>query len=115
MGDLADLSTDRLRAVELTREGLAARGPASEEALPFHSMLEREVADGAARGGLWREGDRAVGIALWDASSPLGLHVQLLYLARGASTGATYAEFVRAVATRAGPIASSTPSAPWGR
>ncbi len=49
-------------------------------------------------------GERAVGIALWEPPTPLGVTVQVAYLADGAQSTAAYQEFYREIADTAGPI-----------
>ncbi len=96
---------DREASVVMLREALAARRPPVEDAIPWRSTLEREIADGSAHGVLLREAGRPVGLALWDPSSPLGVIVEVAYLAPPSQRVAEFRALFRAVHEAAGPVA----------
>ncbi len=96
---------DREASVAMLREALSARGPPVEEAIPWRSALEREIADGSAHGLLLREAGRPAGLALWDPSSPLGAIVEVAYLAAPSQRVAEFRALFRAVHEAAGSVA----------
>jgi ribosomal protein S18 acetylase RimI-like enzyme len=93
------------RAVALLREALQARGPPEEAAHPWRSALEREVAAGTAHGFLFREDGSAVGLAVWDPSSPIGVTVEVAYLTGRSQGSDGYRELFAAISERSGGIA----------
>jgi ribosomal protein S18 acetylase RimI-like enzyme len=105
MPSSAPLSDDPDGAVALLREALAARGAPAEEAIPWRSSLEREVEDGRARGLLLREGPGAIGIAVWDESSPVGATLEVAYIADRHRSPERYRALLEAIRERAGPVA----------
>jgi GNAT superfamily N-acetyltransferase len=103
--ELRPLSFDRARAIALAREAFAALGSPEEELRSFHSRLEREVSSGTALGRLWTDGDRGVGLAVWQAESTLGIEVTLLYLDEAHRGPRAYEEFLGGLRASAGPVA----------
>jgi ribosomal protein S18 acetylase RimI-like enzyme len=104
VSDLRPISSDPATAIGLVRRSIAARNDPEAETAPFLSMVERDVANGVAQGVLRREGDRTVGIALWEPPPELGATVEVLYLVDGAQTPGAYRKFLLEVARVAGPV-----------
>jgi len=87
------------RAAVLGRPWIGTRGP--EIADRFESALR----SGTRSGALFRAGDRAAGIAVWEIHGPLGASVDLLYLERSVVSVSAYARFWAGLRELAGPIA----------
>jgi ribosomal protein S18 acetylase RimI-like enzyme len=102
--ELRPISSDRENALLIARRAILARNDPEAEAVPFLSMVEREVAEGTALGVLRLDGDRIGGIALWEAPTPLGVTLQLVYLVEGGQTPADYRSFFTEIRGVAGPI-----------
>jgi ribosomal protein S18 acetylase RimI-like enzyme len=99
------LADDPAAAVALLREALAARGPPAEEALPWHSTLERAVADGSAHGIMEHENGTGIGIAVWDPSSPVGATVEVLYRTAPHRSAVGYRRLIDEIRRAAGLVA----------
>jgi ribosomal protein S18 acetylase RimI-like enzyme len=105
MARVAPLTDDRAASVALLREALAARGPPAEEAMPWRSTLEKAVVDGSATGLVQHEDGNWVGIAVWDASSPVGATVEVAYRAERFRSVPGYRSLLEAIREGAGPVA----------
>ena len=99
------VTEDSASAVVLLREALAARGPRSDEAIPWRSTLEKELLEGTAHGLLFRHDGRAAGLALWDPGSPVGATVEVAYLAAPFRLADGYRQLFSAVREAAGAVA----------
>ncbi|MGA8303038.1 MAG: GNAT family N-acetyltransferase [Thermoplasmata archaeon] len=102
---LRPIESRRETAIELARRAIRSRSPPTPEMDLFLSGIERDVANGSASGVLRFEGEEAVGLALWDRSSPLGATVEVLFLVEGQQTPDAYRQFYAEVSGAAGPIA----------
>jgi ribosomal protein S18 acetylase RimI-like enzyme len=102
---LRPIQSQRETALELARRAIRSRSSPTPETDLFLSGIERDVANGSASGVLRFEGDRAVGVALWDPSSPLGATVEVLFLVEGQQNPDSYRRFYAEVSGAAGPIA----------
>jgi ribosomal protein S18 acetylase RimI-like enzyme len=105
MAAVASLADDRGASVALLREALAARGPPVEEARAWRSTLEKAVLEGTAEGLVQREDGHPVGIAIWDAASPVGATVEVAYRTDRFRSVAGYRSLLEAIRGAAGPVA----------
>lgn len=104
MAALRPISSDPPTALGLARQAIIARNEPASELAPFLSMVERDVANGEAAGVLRVEGERVVGIALWEPPTILGATVQVMFAVEGAQTPENYRDFFRELAGVVGPI-----------
>jgi ribosomal protein S18 acetylase RimI-like enzyme len=105
MPSVRPLSSDPALALALARRAILAQNQLDDEGAPFLSAVERDVADGSALGVLRFDGAHAVGIALWEAPSPLGATVQVMFLQEGRQTPADYRAFYGEITAAVGPVA----------
>ncbi|MGA9839169.1 MAG: GNAT family N-acetyltransferase [Thermoplasmata archaeon] len=104
MSELRTLDADRATALTLARRAILWRNDPDSETGPFLSMVEREVAEGSAAGAIRFEGDRAVGVALWERPTALGATLQVMFGIEAHQTPADYRAFLREVQSTAGPV-----------
>lgn len=105
MVELLPLRRDVEAAVVFLHEAMRAYALPLEEYSVRAIRLEEKIRSGEASGALVEEQDRSVGLALWDGSSPVGLSVDILYLADGARTVERYRSLMDAIERSQGPIA----------
>ncbi len=93
---LAPISQDVEAAVALARRAAEAYG--YDEHHEGHlERLEAALRSGEAPGALLLDGDRSVGLALWDEGSPLGVSVEAIYLVPERQTLDAYEESLDAI------------------
>jgi ribosomal protein S18 acetylase RimI-like enzyme len=102
---LRPLASDPDRARTLVRRALETPARADAELRQFLDAIERAVENGSAEGALRSDGNRVVGVAVWEKSSALGATLQVLYLDDGRRSAAEYRRFVVDIRERSGPIA----------
>lgn len=105
MIEIVPLSEEIDRALEFVRAGLAAIDVPGEDPRARWPGIEQSVRGGHATGGLFRRAGRTVGVALWDATSAMGVAVEMMHLDAGANDGRSYADAFDAVRRTAGPVA----------
>ncbi|MGI0155359.1 MAG: GNAT family N-acetyltransferase, partial [Thermoplasmata archaeon] len=103
--ELRPIAFDRPAALRLARRAIFARNDPESETEQFVSAVEREVESGVAAGVLRFDGDRAVGMALWEPPTAVGATVQLLYSIEGWQGSDEYRRFFLDVRGIAGPVA----------
>lgn len=91
-------------SLELARRAIRSRTPPGHAALEPVTALEDDLANGRALGVLRLEGDRPVGIAVWEVPSALGITLEIVFLDEGVSSPSAYREFLGEIAGVAGPI-----------
>ena len=96
-----DLST----AVRLGRDALFANPDAGSDPAAHLPQLEAALRSGSDPGRLWRTDTGAVGLALWEPVGPIGLAVQLLYLAPTIASVDSYRRFLLALDREVAPVA----------
>jgi ribosomal protein S18 acetylase RimI-like enzyme len=107
MPSLEPVSRAPVASLEIARRAIRSRRPPASADRESVSALEDDLANGRALGVLRRDGDRCVGIAIWELPSPLGATLELVFLDDGASSPAAYLDFFREISGIAGPIAFS--------
>ena len=101
---LRPLSADPQTARVLTRRAIMARGAADPESGAILSAVERDVEEGTANGVLRFDGERAVGIALWDPPTELGATLEVAFEVEGWQTPSDYRSFLAELPRVAGPV-----------
>jgi ribosomal protein S18 acetylase RimI-like enzyme len=102
---LRPIAEDPETAVALTRRAIRARNEPQPELDRFLSAIERDVATGTAMGVIRVGETEAVGVALWDPPSGIGVTVEVIYLVDGHQTPDAYREFYSEIQARVGPVA----------
>jgi len=99
------LTSDPEAAVRRIAVALPSFELSAEETARRLPGLAESVRSGDAPGALLADGERTVGVALWDPTSPLGLTLELLALDVGEQTVARYTEALDAIGGSGGPVA----------
>ena len=101
---LRPLSFDAAAARSLARRAIQARTDAEPDTGAFLSVAERDVGEGTATGALRVDGERVVGIALWEPPTELGVTLDVVFEAEGWQTPADYRSLLAELPHVAGPV-----------
>ena len=102
---LIRVADDLLAALRLGRDALFANPDAGSDPLAHLPQLEGILRRGSDSGRLWRTDTGSVGLALWEPVGPIGLAVQLLYLAPAIASVDRYRRFLLALDREVAPVA----------
>jgi ribosomal protein S18 acetylase RimI-like enzyme len=106
---LNPLASDLPGALALAAEAVRARALPDEDASQAATSIQRELKSGRLKGGLWIHEGRAVGLAVWDASGPVGADLRLIYLTPPVATPELYRQLLTSAMVAAGPVAFAGP------
>ncbi len=102
---LTRVADDLSAALRLGRDALFANPEAGSDPAAHLPQLEAVLRSGSDSGRLWRTDAGAVGLALWEPLGPIGLAVQLLYLAPTIASVESYRRFLLALDREVAPVA----------
>jgi ribosomal protein S18 acetylase RimI-like enzyme len=104
MASLRPILSDPETARRLAHRAIQGRNAPAPETAWSLAAVDREIDAGNAPGVLRMEGERPVGVALWEPRSETGAALELLYLEPGRQTPEEYLRFFADVRRKAGPI-----------
>lgn len=93
MPETVPLDADLEAAARLGRAAILGRAGLGDRAAGFADQFEAAVRDGRRSGALYRDGGRALGVAVWSPHGRMGVELNLWYLVPAVASADAYAAF----------------------